>query len=381
MEVPAVDFRARMAELAKIGKAETPVVSVYLDTRWSDEHQRDRVRIFLKNEIARAREASGRRAAPDDLAWIQSVGDEIVAQATTPDTRGVAIFACRAAGVRELLRLRVPFDNAFVVEATPSLAPLAGAVHQTPSTLVVFVDTENARLMHVTREGAGEEVALATDMPGHHGRGAEWVEFAQSRYERHIREHRGRHFTAVAESLGQLIDTRGVERIVLAGEPKNISALRREVGPRIAARIAGEISAARHETSSVIVGRAVELIGHLALSEDVPAVDAVLTEAAKSRQAVAGVDETMEAVNRGAVHRLYVLRGMRGPASACAGCGTLFPGVAEDCRLCGKPLMPVELGEALLGRVLAAGGTVDTVEAHERLAGVGGVAALLRYPL
>ena len=376
-----MDLRARMAELAKIGKAATPVVSVYLDTRWSDEHQRDRVRIFLKNEIAKARENRSRRAAPADLDWIQSVGDELVSQATAPDTRGVALFACESAGLRELLRLRVPFDNTFAVEDTPFLAPLSAAVQQTPSTLVAFVDTESARLMHVTRGGPGEEVALATDMPGHHSRGDEWVQFAQSRYERHIREHRGRHFTAVAESLGQLIDAHGVERIVLAGEPKNVSALRRELPPRIAAHIVGDVSAARHEPSSVIVGRAVELITHLDASSDVPAVDAVLTEAAKSRQAVAGMEETIEAVNRGAVRLLYVLRGVRAPASACPGCGALFPGVAEDCRLCGKALQAVELGETLVRRVLAAGGTVETVEAHQRLAAVGGVAALLRYPL
>jgi peptide subunit release factor 1 (eRF1) len=292
----------------------------------------------------------------------------------------VALFACESAGLRELLHFRVPFANAFAVEDTPFLAPLAEAVQQTPSTLVAFVDTESARLMHVTRGGPGEEVALSTDMPGHHSRG-EWVRMAQSRYERHIREHRGRHFAAVAESLGQLINAHGVERIVLAGEPKNVSALRRELSPRIAAHIVGDVSAARHEPSSVIVGRAVELIAHLDPSSDVPAVDAVLTEAAKSRQAVAGMDETVEAVNRGAVRRLYVLRGERGPASACPGCGTLFAGAAEDCRLCGKALQAVELGEALVHRVLAAGGTVETVEAHQGLAAVGGVAALLRYPL
>lgn len=375
-----MDLRARVAELAKIGKADTPVVSVYLDTRWSDEHQRDRVRIFLKNEIARAREARGRRAAPADLDWIQSTGDELVSQAAVPGTRGVALFACESARLREILRFRVPFANGFAVRDTPFLAPLGAAVQQTPATLVAFVDTESARLMHVTREGPGEEVALQTDMPGHHSRG-EWVLFAQSRYERHIREHRGRHFAAVAESLGQLIDAHGVERIVLAGEPKNVSALRRELPPRIAAHIVGDVSAARHELSGVIAARALELVAYLDASSDVPAVDAVLTEAAKSRQAVAGMDETVEAVNRGAVRRLYVLRGVRGAASACPGCGALFPGVAENCRLCGKALETVELGEALVHRVLAAGGTVDTVDAHPGLAAVGGVAALLRYPL
>jgi hypothetical protein len=41
----------------------------------------------------------------------------------------------------------------------------------------------------------------------------------------------------------------------------------------------------------------------------------------------------------------------------------------------------VELAEALVDRVLAAGGQAELVEAHEGLRGVGGVAARLRYPL
>ncbi|HUO62813.1 MAG TPA: Vms1/Ankzf1 family peptidyl-tRNA hydrolase [Terriglobales bacterium] len=375
-----MDLQTRMNELSRVTKSEAPVVSVYLDTRWSDEHQRNRVRIFLKNEVAKAREASGRRAAAADLAWIQSAGDELISQVAAPDTRGVAIFACASAGLRELLRLRVPFDDTFVVDDTPFLGPLAEAVQQTPSTLVVFVDTESARLMRMTPKGPGEEVILTGDVPGHHSRGG-WAQMAQSRYERHIRDHRGRHFAAVTESLTQLVDADGVQRIVLAGEARNVSAFRRDLPPRIAARVVGDVAAARHEPSSVIVGRAIELIGHLDASNDVPAVDAVLTGAAKGRQAVAGVDETVEAVNRGAVHRLYVLRGARGPAGACSGCGALFPGVPGACRLCGATLKPVELGEALVERVLAAGGTVDTIEAHQTLAKVGGVAALLRYPL
>ncbi len=374
----AVDLRARLTRLSKVGKTKTPVVSVYLDTRWSDEQQRERVRIFLKNEIAKARDA--RRAAPGDLEWIQSAGGELVGQSAAPVAQGVAMFACEAAGLGEIVRLRVSPDNRFAVEDTPFLAPLAAVIQRTPSTLVAFVDTESARLMHLTSEGPGREVDLTSEMPGHHSRG-DWVEFAQSRYERHIREHRGRHVAAVTESLAQLIDAHGVERIVLAGEPRNIAALRRELPPRLAAHVVGEISASRHEPSSAIIARASELVGHLAASDDVPVVDAVLTEAAKSGQAVAGVDETVEAVNRGAVHRLYVLRGVRGPAAACVGCGTLFSGEADECRLCGKALKPVGLGEALIQRVLAAGGSVDTVEAHQRLAAVGGVAALLRYPL
>ncbi len=62
-----MDLKARLAELARIQPASTPVVSVYLNTHWADEHQRDRVRIFLKNELARAREARFPRPAEADL--------------------------------------------------------------------------------------------------------------------------------------------------------------------------------------------------------------------------------------------------------------------------------------------------------------------------
>jgi len=56
----AVDFRQRLRELARFESSGSPVVSVYLNTEWVDEHQRERARIFVKNALA---EAHGRRWA------------------------------------------------------------------------------------------------------------------------------------------------------------------------------------------------------------------------------------------------------------------------------------------------------------------------------
>lgn len=55
--------------------------------------------------------------------------------------------------------------------------------------------------------------------------------------------------------------------------------------------------------------------------------------------------------------------------------------VGVTCRLCRSQTEPIELGAAMVSRVLAAGGTVKTIEVHPELARVGGVAALLRYRL
>ncbi|MBI1892897.1 MAG: hypothetical protein HYS14_02125, partial [Candidatus Rokubacteria bacterium] len=208
-----MDLRARLIELAKITGSPTPVVSVYLNTRWGDEHQRERVRVFLKNEIRKARRAAAGRPLEEDLDWVQSRAEEFIGQEGNPEAHGVALFACQALGLREVLPVRVPFEDAFVVADAPFLRPLAATAEHVPSSLAVFVDGESARLVPMNAEGAGEEVRLENEVPGHHRRGG-WAQLAQSRYQRHIQEHRERHLEAVARVLTGLTDGNGVERIV-----------------------------------------------------------------------------------------------------------------------------------------------------------------------
>ena len=376
-----MDVSARLTELAKLrGTRETPVVSVYLNTRWGDEHQRDRVRVFLKNEIRKARKASTAEGMEADLDWIQAEGDALITQSRFPEAHGVALFACRALGLRDIIPVRVPFESAFVVADAPHLSPLAALLEKTPSALVVFVDGESARLVPLTTEGVGEEVALESEVPGHHRRGG-WAQLAQSRYQRHIQDHRGRHFEAVVEALISLTDGNGVRRILMAGEPRTIAVFQKRLPNRIAERVVGSIAGARHESAAVLVGRAAEFLAHLRGGEGADAVEAVLTEAAKGGRAVAGLEETLEAVARGAVQRLYLLGRFSQPGRLCVECGALQSGDAASCRLCGKPTEAAELGGAIVDRVIAAGGKVEAVEIHQALARVGGVAALLRYPL
>lgn len=373
-----MNLHARVTELAGIKQAPTPVVSVYLGTRWADEHQRGRVRVFLKNELARAREAG--RASRADLDWIEREGESLVNQARFPDAHGVAMFACQALRLQETLPVRAPFTDQFVVADAPFVVPLAEMLEQTLNALVVFVDTESARLIPVTAQGTGEEVTLTSEVPGRHSRGG-WAQMAQSRYQRHIQEHRSRHFDAVADSLTKLVAEHGVERIAMAGEQKNVTTFRKSLPPRVAQLIIGTVSGARYEAASLIVARAIELLEHLEGQKQAAEVDAALTEAAKSKQAVAGLDETIEAVNRGAVHHLYVLRAFGEPGRICAGCAALDQGSTALCRRCGRETEAVNLGTALVDRVVASGGKVEAVTIHQGLARVGGVAAVLRYPL
>jgi len=375
-----MDLMTALAELGKIGNAPTPVVSVYLDTRWADEHHRDRVRVFLKNELARARRASSNRAADSDLDWIESQGAALVGQATLPEALGVALFACEGLGLRETLSVRVPFVDTFVVADTPLLRPLAALAEAAPAALLVFVDAERARLWKIMAAGVGAEIVLEAETEGH-PRVAGAPQMAQTGYDRRRAAAREHHFDLVAKRVAALAESERIERIIVAGEPRSVALLRKALPSPVDERIVGEIAGSRHEPRDAFVRRAAELLPRAEGQREAEEVDAVLVTAAKGGKAAAGVEATLEAVNRDAVHRLYLLREFCESGAVCVACGDLRGGSHDRCRLCGRVTRPVDLAETMAHRVIAAGGTVAAVSVHAALKGVGSVAARLRYPL
>jgi peptide subunit release factor 1 (eRF1) len=370
------DLQARLVELARLGPGSTPAVSVYLDSRWTDEHQREGARILLKNGVRDAGDAG--RADADDLRWIAERGMALVGQAVGPNVGGVALFACRSLGLREMITTVEPFEPAFVVAETPHLVPLAAAVGAAAGALLVFVDTETARLTAWGPGGRGDDVVLESDVPGHHRQGG-WSQLAQSNYQRHIQAHRGRHLEAVGRALAALGAEWDPERIVLAGETRNVAALQASLPEPWAGRVVGRVSGARHEPAAAIVERAADLLSRLAAGAD--EVDQVLTDAAKGGRAVAGLERTLSAVARGAVHCLYLARGLRESGRACPSCGRLARGAEGSCPGCGAAARPVELGNGMVRSVVGAGGRLQLVDGHAALARHDGVAARLRYPL
>jgi hypothetical protein len=364
--------------LARITSGPSPVISVYLDTRWSDEHQRERVRVFVKNESRKAAAmAAGQLAG--DLSWIEAQAEQLIAQTLHPDAPGVALFASQGRGLRETIPLAATPSDSFTVADTPRLRPLIDAQAEAPQAVALFVDGAMARFVALTESAVGEEVVLeSADVVGHHRRGG-WAMLLQSRYQRHIQEHRARHFDAVAAALDAIIDEQGLEAIVLAGEPRNLAVFRGHLSGAVASRIAGTVAGARYEGANALASRALELIRHAAASTQAVTVDSVLADAAGSGRAAAGVEATVEAVNRGTVERLFLLRSWEEAGRACPACGALQRGSDTACRWCGKSTSAVSLGEAMAQRVIAAEGTVQSARAHAGLERAGGIAARLRY--
>jgi peptide subunit release factor 1 (eRF1) len=249
-----------------------------------------------------------------------------------------------------------------------------------PAALVAFVDGERARLIPLTPEGVGEEMVLESAVPGQHRRGG-WAQLAQSRYARHIEQHRGEHYDAVVEALAAASEDRQARRVVLAGESGTLAALRNRLPGPLQAAVTGTMPAAWQEPAAAIAGRADELVRRVEAESARQAVAQALTDAAKGRRAVTGVDDTLAAASRGAIHRLLILQRFTETGRACTGCGALTRGDGTACPLCHAHTRSVEVGDAAVARVLASDGTVTVVTDDSRLASAGGMAAILRFPL
>jgi peptide subunit release factor 1 (eRF1) len=370
------EMTARIARLRSLHTNRPEIVSVYLNTEWSDEHQRDRTRVFLRRELTRARAAG--TAAPDDLDWIEQEGLALVEQAKLTEAHGIALFACHALGVREAIPVRLPFEETLVVDEHADLRALLALIAEHTSAMIVFVDGDGARLIPLHPTGAEQEVRLEHTVSRRHRRGG-WAQLAQSRYARHIEAHRHEHFAAVADAVTRVIDAECIEQILLAGHEDRLSAFREHLPERIQRLVIGHIHAAFWEQTSAIVRRATERLDLEAHSDEIVDVDDVLTEAAKAGRAVAGVG-TLEAARRGAIHRLYMLASFCRKGRECVGCGALQE-TGASCWLCGTATREIDLATALVDRVVTTGGAIEKIVEHAALAAVGGIAARLRYPL
>jgi hypothetical protein len=179
-----------------------------------------------------------------------------------------------------------------------------------------------------------------------------------------VQQHREQHFGGVAASIVAWSERQGAEHVVLAGEARALAGVREHLPERVRAKIVGVVSGARYEPTAALVARAEALIRRAAQSREGDQLEAALTEAAKGGQAVDGVERTLEAVNRGAVWQLFVLRDFRDVGHACETCGALQRGLAGRCAYCERETRPVLLDEAIIDRVIAGGGSVTVVDRH-----------------
>ncbi|MDI7259512.1 MAG: Vms1/Ankzf1 family peptidyl-tRNA hydrolase [Thermodesulfobacteriota bacterium] len=380
-----MDMRTEIKKLARIEEGPRPFLSLYLNTRWDDEQQRERIRLFTKNQLKngydRLKEREDwRKVYLEDQKQIERFVEGLVRRSHDEGVNGVAIFSCSSANTFFTYPSMISFENEFFLSDLPTLRPLVRLSSQYQNTLAVMVETDSARLFEISLEGLIAEFSIESYVPGRHDQGG----WAQMRYQRHIKDHMDKHQKEVAVQLTELFDTGKWRRVVLIGQDRTIANFKTFLPERVKQQITDTFSMDFSEERSRVLRRIFERLFQKEKEEVSHRIQELKERTPQGGLATFGLNGTLETLNKGQIQTLYLLTSLSLPGGRCSGCGCLvlihppdFP--SAPCPLCKGNIRMINLGEEMMRSVLRQDGEVKWVEENRILKENDGVGASLRF--
>lgn len=379
-----MDIRTEIKKLARMEENAFPFISLYLNTKWENEQQRERIRLFIKNELRKGwdqlkDQEEWRRHFIEDQQQIEKYVEGLVRRAYEEGVNGMALFSCSGAKIFFTYPSIIPYENQFFLSDLPVLKPLVRLSSQYQNTLVVMVDTDSAKLLEVSLEGLLGEFSIESYVPGRHDQGG----WAQARYQRHIKDHMNKHHKEVAEQLTELFDTNQWKHIVLIGQDRILANFKFFLPERVKLNIADTFSMDFTEERSKVLRKIFERLLQRERVEVNHKIQKLKERSPQGGLATLGLNQTLEALHQGQVHTLYLLTSFSYKGGKCRRCGSLFVppsgNLSLPCPLCKGAFKEVDLGEEMMKASLRQDGEVKWVEENEVLREHEGVGATLRF--
>jgi peptide subunit release factor 1 (eRF1) len=393
-------LRSALADLCEVRSDAEPIVTLYLDTSWTDEKQRERSRLYVQEA---GRQAVDRHSAHPQLEALRRTLGRIAhlaaerhGQTTHGAGRGLAVFACEALGLWKVLESPRAFRSELCVDGRPHLVQLARLLDDVEPAVVAFVHDRGARIYEVALGAIVNEATIEGTDPrqdeqggrvrggtGSATHGASYER--ESKNQRHMDEVIHRVRREAVELLRQLWERDTRAHIVLVGTSEKVAAFERDLTERMRAKVLARLPRPPSQGAvagggvSEVLASVVEKIAEHERASEAKQVEHAIGEAMRGGLAVLGPEDVVLAVNERRVHRLILEEDFERSGWRCRNCSALGMNHDEVCSFCQGPLARVDaLGEELVGRVLAEDGEVEVVAHTNRLHSYCGVAALLR---
>ncbi|MEW6375135.1 MAG: Vms1/Ankzf1 family peptidyl-tRNA hydrolase [Thermodesulfobacteriota bacterium] len=380
-----MDMRSEIRKLARIEEGPYPFLSIYLDTKWGDEQQRERIRLFTKNQLKKGYDQlkdreDWQKTFIKDQKQTERYVEGLVRRVYDEEVNGLAIFSCSGSGTFLTYPSIIPFENECVISDLPILRPLVRLSSQYLNTLVVMVETDSAKLFEVSMEGLLAEHFIESYVPGRHDQGG----WAQMRYQRHIKDHMDKHHKEVAEQLTQLFDSGKWKRVLLIGQDRIVANFKAFLPERIKLQIADSFSMDFSKDRSKMLRRLFERLLQKEREEVSHQIQELKENPPQGGLATFGLNRTLEALNKGQVHTLFLLTSFSLMGGKCRRCGSLVlihpPGdPSTPCPICKGEMKIVHLEEEMVRSALRQDGEVKWVEEHDMLKENDGAGASLRF--
>jgi peptide subunit release factor 1 (eRF1) len=297
--------------------------------------------------------------------------------------RGLVIFVDESDGFFWHQDLPCPLFNQIRWGLEPFLRPLAAALDDLEDYGVVLVDRTKVRLLLVQLGKASQlHFQEAEDRRVRHVKstGSDKAE-SSSRMQRKADNQVRANLKEFIRATEQFVKTNRLRRLVLAGTPQIIAEFREMLPARLALLVTGEATLAMHASLEQVTAAAQPVADAFERSTEETRVREVLTAAAKTSKAVAGIGPTLEAVSSGRVWELIYSASPQTPGFECRKCSALFLEQNADCVHCGGSVQPVaDVVEPAIERAIRKQAKIEVVTgtAASALTSGGGIAAFLK---
>ncbi len=290
---------------------------------------------------------------------------------------GLAVFCAGAADLFETVKLPRSVDSGVLIDDSPWIEPLAGML-SVDRWVVLLTNRRSARLFQGTRDRFEEVESFRDEVRGQSdaGGGAE-----QARSERAQAEEHEEHLRKAAHGAFKQFRRAPFDHFLIGIPAELRGSIEHELHASLRERMRGFIEVdVEHSSADDVVAAAAGEIERIEREHERAKLDRLIEGVGTGGHGVAGLDETLGALNERRVETLLIAEGFIASGSISADSGLLHPQQTGTSPVDGSELVRRDdIVESAIESALAQSADVLVVRYHGDLRDHGSIGAILRF--
>ncbi len=294
--------------------------------------------------------------------------------------KGLAVFSRAGNNAFSLpLRFPFPFPTSLSVDRVPHLFNLVVSKDQYHRFVILLATGRSARIFEVSLGTVTQQITVPR--PEEKVRvGREWT---RQHYQNYRKEKERQFIKEKVSVLSRLVYDNDHSHLILTGEPRYVSAVRRALPKRLADRLADVLTLPNSVSGGSLLTETIQAFMQAEDRESQSAVEQLMSAYYRDELALLGIEETLGALLREEVDSLVIAADYDlGVVQICEVCNwlSLADAVPEICLACGSAsLQTYNTREELVRLAEQQYCRIETVAKSVPLCQAGGVGCLLRY--
>lgn len=365
-----------MQELLGYEANGTGVVSVYLDTD-STQQSVEAIKLQARGLLKEVQATNDKEA---------DVIERYLDLSYDWANPGLALFCGSGGDFFRAYTSPVAFRNRIRLGSRPYVKPLTHLLDHYAHFGVILVDRVGGRFyeyhlgeLQATDGYTGEDVRKLKDGGGSSAVGRRGGGDSGPGGSKHEEQVVSRNLRETATAANQFFANRPIRRLFLGGTTETVAQFRDMLPKQLQSCVAGTLSIDVDAAEPAIRRQALDLLGEVNAEREAKLVERLVTLYAMGSTAVAGVDDTLQAISDKRVETLIISDGFRTPGYTDAPSGFVVANLARS------PLSEADLTavddviDAAVAQTVAQGGHVEVINDNPALEDIGRIGAILRF--